>query len=158
MKAIVPRDVAHLIRWCAIHNGHTPLPAERRFSIGVYQIAQGNQWAMEAPVKWQSYCAASIHFLCAANRLWTRPELGLVEDIEESTTRFAGWENLVTSIGLAQQQLIYREETNPRWKSRYSAEKLEGLLGTLTEQMWALVPPGERVGCLADEIALICGL
>jgi hypothetical protein len=151
-----PRDTEHLLEWCRLLHRDKPLPAERRFSIGVYQLGQALRW-MDGPVNWQSYAAAAIHFATAASAAGLSVASHLPDGLEEPL-RFAGWRELVASIGLAQQHLVYHEETNPRWRSRYDEKTTEAALGTLVEQSLALIPQGERASAVFDEMTLIAEL
>jgi hypothetical protein len=162
LQPITPRTLEHFQDWCRVFHKNTshPVNAERRFSIGMYQISQALNWKCDGPVRWQSYAAAALHFTAAATAcelsvLSYLPSDGRLEDI---STYFNGWNELVRVTGEAQRQLIYKVETFPRWRERYDAKVLETTLAGSVEMCFSLVPPDAREQSVFDEMQLICGV
>ncbi len=161
MIPVTPRTTQHLIDWCAAYQtgGTVPQPRHIRFGIGVYQITQGMSWKIASPVRWQSFCAASMHFIMCAEAYDVR--LPLPENLADFPTLCGTgiWERVLLSVGRAQQQLIYHPDVSGRStrSSRYSPEKLCGFLEELTTACFGLTPPEYREQGCFDEMHILTG-
>lgn len=152
-----PRSAHHLSIWCLAYNASqiVPQPPTHRFSIGIYQISQGMAWKLAGDVRYQSFCAASMHFLMSAWGFGI--SVPLPEKLEDITEGFDGWDNLLFLIGKTQQQICYSDyiSANSARKTRFDAGKLEILFYKLISQCFALVPPDHREQCCFDEMHIL---
>jgi hypothetical protein len=153
MNPVTPRTCQHLVDWCVYYQQHAKVynPREVRFAIGFYQISQGMSWHIHNPVRWQSFCAAAMHFIMTASAYDIT--LPLPEHLEDLTEEWKGWEHLLFTLGKAQQQVIYAGATsaNSTRVSRFSAAALQVYLHTAVEQCFALVPSDMREqGCFSE--------
>lgn len=162
MKPITPTDMEHLSFWCREYQGHGPIPIspDKRFAVGVYQIAQAMKYCWDNPAAWQSYCAAAMHFIMsghghgvdvAAELPDHLPELGTVVPKTE-------WDNFLFAVAHAQQQIVYamHESGKTTRASRYDPLILRGRLARLVKICFAQVPPDYvEQGCF-DEMHILC--
>lgn len=160
MIPVTPRTGQHLIQWCDYYQNQSGIvsqPAHVRFSIGVYQISQGMSWKVGSPVRWQSFCAASLHFIMSGIAFNAAPTLPLF--LEESTDNFKGWEHLLLTVGKAQQQVCYSPLISAKSArlSRFNPDILRDRLTELVEQCFALVPPEHREPRCFDEMNILTG-
>lgn len=153
MNPVTPRTCQHLVDWCAYYQQHAKVynPREVRFAIGFYQISQGMSWHIHNPVRWQSFCAAAMHFIMTASDYGIT--IPLPDRLEDLPDEWKGWERLLFVLGKAQQQVIYAGATsaNSTRVSRFSAPALQVCLGAAVEQCFALVPSDMRErGCFSE--------
>ena len=156
-----PRTVAHLADWCCTYqNGNiVPQSPPTRFSIGVYQLSQGLDWKIESPVKWQSYCAAAMHFMMTGIGFHIHIDADFPELLSEINAKFEGWERMMYRLGKAQQMICYSHyiSSQSARKSRFDERELRIRLFRLVEQCFALVPPEAREQCCFDEMHILTG-
>lgn len=160
MIPVTPRTGQHLIQWCDFYQNQSDIvsqPAHVRFSIGVYQISQGMSWKVASPVRWQSFCAASLHFIMSGIAFNAAPQLPTF--LDEGTETFKGWEHLLLAVGKAQQQVCYSPLISAKSArlSRFNADVLSDRLTELVEQCFALVPADQRERCCFDEMNILTG-
>jgi hypothetical protein len=153
VKPVTPRSCDHLLFWCRQYQDTATVynPREVRFAIGFYQISQGMAWKIANPVRWQSFCAAAMHFIMCAEAY--NLALTMPESLKDLTEEWLGWEHLLLTLGRAQQQVVYAGATskNSTRVSRFSEDALRACLYTAVEQCFALVPSREReAGCYAE--------
>lgn len=103
----------------------------------------------------QSYVAAGIHFTMCAYALGLSTECYLTEDLEDLPFKPTDWREITRQLSIAQQMLIYAEQTDPRWRVRYQSEQLENALGLLTNYVIRAVEPAYRSFALYDETCII---
>jgi len=148
--------------WCRNYQtiGTVPQPRHIRFSIGVYQITQGMSWQIASPVRWQSFCAAAMHFIMCAEAYGVSLSGDMPETLEEfPEATNAPWYDLLMAIGKAQQQIIYHPSisSGSSRASRFSERHLQFRLWTLVKSCFAMTPQGYREqGCL-DEMKILTG-
>jgi hypothetical protein len=159
MKPISPRSVYHLTEWCRAYQASNivPQPGHIRFAIGVYQMGQGINWTIAGPVKWQSYCAAAMHFIMSASAYGIMLDNDLPDTLPEITEEWRGWEHFVFAQARVQQQICYHESisANSARKSRFDREVLRLRFFDLVSQCFALVPPDHREQCCYDEMFIL---
>jgi len=159
MIPITPRTSEHLKSWCSYYHRNAKVynPREVRFAIGFYQISQGMSWEIHNPVRWQSFCAASMHFIMAADAY--KLNLDLPEFLGDITETWKGWEHLFFTLGKAQQQVIYAGVTsaNSTRASRFSEAALHIYLTEAVEQCFSLVPALYREQGCFDEMRILTG-
>lgn len=159
MIPLTPRTCEHLKTWCRLYqkNARVYNPREVRFAIGFYQISQGMSWHVHSPVRWQSFCAAAMHFIMCADAYDLN--LDMPELLGDLTQDWKGWENLLFTLGKAQQQVIYAGATsaNSTRASRFSAASLHIYLTEAVEQCFSLVPPSYREQGCFDEMKILTG-
>ena len=150
-------NLVDLLSWCRDYqlNGPSPRKPLDRFCIGFYQIQQGSHWGNAGPVAWQSYCAASLHFMMAAEALDLGVESVLPLMIDEISTSFVGWQGLVAHTGSAIQQLMY-STADAHWRRRYKPELLRGALAHSIEACLAMCPVSHRTQGISDEMGILC--
>jgi hypothetical protein len=158
MIPVTPRTCEHLKSWCGFYQRNAKVynPREVRFAIGFYQISQGMSWHIHNPVRWQSFCAASMHFIMCAEDY--NLHLDLPEFLEDLTDSWKGWEHLMFTLGKAQQQVIYAGATsaNSTRASRFSEAALQLYLTEAVEQCFSLVPALYREQGCFDEMCVLC--
>ncbi len=154
-----PRTTAHLLEWCHEYQftGIVPQPKQMRFAIGIYQISQGMSWKVASPVRWQSFCAAAMHFIMTAEAYGIR--VTLPETLDEIDAGFSGWDNLLIKIGKAQQQVVYslHEASLSSRASRYDIFTLGERLYDLVTACFSLTPPAYREQGCFDEMKILTG-
>lgn len=160
MIPVTPRTSSHLVSWCAsyqLDSGIVPQPPTHRFSIGIYQISQAMNWKISGPVKWQSYCAAAMHFIMSGVGFGIFLDNDLPETLEELPEGFSGWQNVLFLIGKTQQQICYSDyiSANSARKSRFDRDKLRIHLSSLVYECFALVPASAREQCCFDEMHIL---
>lgn len=160
MIPVTPRTTQHLVDWCRTYqeSGTVPQPPHIRFSIGFYQISQGMSWQIASPVRWQSFCSASMHFLMCAEAM----DIGLGPDLPETLAEipdtWVSWEHLLWTLGKAQQQIVYalQSSASSSRASRFSASQLRGLLMSSVKQCFSLAPSEYREQGCFDEQKILC--
>jgi hypothetical protein len=154
---VTPRTCEHLKAWCGFYQRNAKVynPREVRFAIGFYQISQGMSRHVHNPVRWQSFCAASMHFIMCAEAYDIH--LDLSEFLEDLTESWKGWEHLLFTLGKAQQQIIYANSQGTTRASRFSAAALHLYLTEAVEQCFSLVPALYREQGCFDEMKILCG-
>lgn len=163
MIPITPRSTEHLTDWCRTYQfrGTVPQPGNIRFGIGVYQITQGMSWEIGSPVRWQSFCAAAMHFIMCAEAYGVSVAAWLPEQMSEipEATGDGIWRNLLMAVGKAQQQIIYHPSISAgsTRASRFKPEILRSLLWNLTENCFALTPGNYREQGCFDEMKILLG-
>lgn len=161
MIPITPRTAQHFCDWCKEYqfNGTCPHIPPVRFSIGIYQITQGMSWHIASPVRWQSFCSASMHFTMAAYAHGIDPAPWLPETLAELPSDFPGWDTLLLRIGKAQQQVFYALSavSGSTRASRFSRDKLGVLLYDLIRDCFAFAPPEYREQGCFDEMKILLG-
>lgn len=161
MIPVTPRTVPKLIEWCRLYQqgGTVPQPKHIRFGIGIYQITQGMSWHISSPVRWQSFCAAAMHFTMCAEAYGLSLEPWLPDTLAEISdhTGSEPWRDLLLSVGKAQQQIIYKLAEESSRKSRFKPEDLRFHLMTLVENCFAMTPPDYREQGCFDEMHIILG-
>ena len=161
IRAMTPDSidsVVELLGWCREYQIRGPFPRTpfERFCIGFYQIPQGNTWGNQGPVAWQSYCAASLHFMMAAEGLNLGLEKHLPKTIVEVTENFVGWQALLAHTGKSIQQLLYASG-GPHWKRRYKEAVLCRSIASSVEVCLSLCQVPYRSQGLSDEMGILCG-
>ncbi len=163
MIPVTPRTVPKLIEWCRLYQqgGTVPQPKHIRFGIGIYQITQGMSWHISSPVRWQSFCAAAMHFTMCAEAYGLSLEPWLPDTLAEISDQTGSepWSNLLLSVGKAQQQVIYHPDISgaSNRKSRFKPEDLRFHLMTLVERCFSMTPPDYREQGCFDEMKILCG-
>jgi hypothetical protein len=161
MIPVTPRTSDHFIQWCKLYQegGTVPQPAHIRFSIGFYQISQGMQWHINSPVRWQSFCAAAMHFTMCAYAHDLDMSGCFPTTLEDFPEEFEGWETLIQVLGKAQQQIIYSPTISKgsTRTNRFSYAALHVYLYKAIEQCFALTPQGHRESRCFDEMKILCG-
>jgi hypothetical protein len=153
-------DTVCLLEWCREYQrrGPHPRPALERFCIGTYQISQALGWGIAGPVAWQSYCAACLHFMMAAEGMGLWPENGLPKSILNIDEAFPGHTAIIVHQGKAMQHVLYgMPNTGPHWKKRYRPSILRQAIASLVETCFQMVPKDYRAKGLSDEMGLLCG-
>jgi hypothetical protein len=154
-----PRTCSHLVNWCLGYQSSNivPQPPHIRFAIGVYQMGQGINWTIAGPVKWQSYCAASMHFIMAASAYGILMCDDFPDTLPEITDEWLGWEHFVFAQARVQQQICYHESISAASarKSRFNRDVLRLRFYDLVCQCFALVPPDHREQCCYDEMFIL---
>lgn len=160
MIPILPRNSMQLYGWCALYQegGTVPQPRNIRFCIAVYQISQGMSWKIASPVRWQSFCAAAMHFMMCASAYDIRIHDDMPEELEDISEDFRGWEQLLLSLGKAQQQIMYglQSSASSTRASRFNCDVLRMRLYELITGCFSLCPPGHRAQCCQDEMLILC--
>ncbi len=159
MIPVTPRTCEHLLTWCFCYQRNAKVynPREVRFAIGFYQISQGMSWRIGSPVRWQSFCAAAMHFIMCAEAYGLHLDMPVsLEDLPET---WKGWEHLLLTLGKAQQQIVYAgvSSQNSTRVSRFSAAALHLHLSEAVEQCFALAPPLYRERGCHDEMKILLG-
>ncbi len=161
MIPVTPRTSAHLVSWCDMYqtSGTVPQPKHVRFAIGVYQITQGMSWTIASPVRWQSFCSASMHFIMCATAHDLRPHAWFPDRLDQIDTKFMGWENVMLRVGKAQQQVVYalHSSASSTRASRYNPAVLDDYLYDLACACFALAPPEYREQGCFDEMHVLTG-
>lgn len=153
-------DIICLLEWCREYQrrGPMPRPPLERFGIGTYQVSQGMSWACAGPVAWQSYCAAVLHTMMAAEGMDLGLEAHLPWSIMEISESFPGHTAIIAHQGKAMQQLLYGlPSCGPHWKRRYRPAVLCRALASFAETCFQMVPKDYRSKGLTDEMGLLCG-
>jgi hypothetical protein len=149
-------NLVDLLSWCREYQrrGPSPRPALERFCIGFYQIQQGSHWGNAGPVAWQSYCAASLHFMMAAEALDLGLEATLPKTVGEISENFIGWQGLFAYTGKAVQQLMC-SNADAHWRRRYRKETLRSALSSSIEACLAMCPVSHRSIGFSDEMGIL---
>lgn len=156
-----PRTSEHLVNWCAAYQASDIVtqPPHIRYSIGIYQISQGMQWRIASDVKYQSFCAAAMHFTMSAHGFGIDLGSDFPERLDDFPEGFHGktWETMLLLIGKTQQQVCYSDyiSKNSARKSRFDPNKLRILMSSLIYECFALVPPARREQCCFDEMHIL---
>lgn len=150
-------NLVDLLSWCRDYqlHGPSPRPPLERFCIGFYQIQQGSHWGNAGPVAWQSYCAASLHFMMAAEALDLGLEASLPKTVGEISENFIGWQGLFAYTGKAMQQLLY-SNADAHWRRRYKRDSLRSALACSIEACMAMCPVSHRAQGFSDEMGILC--
>lgn len=160
MRIILPRSSQDLFNWCKYYqtDGTVPQPRNIRFAIGVYQISQGMSWKIASPVRWQSFCAAAMHFIMCASAYDIQIHDDMPDRLEDITEDFSGWESLLMSLGKAQQQIMYalQSSASSTRASRFNHVILRMRLYELIMGCFSLCPPDHRAQCCMDEMLILC--
>jgi hypothetical protein len=145
------QNIIGLQLWCREYELHNKYPVDilTRFNIGVYQIHQGMAWKDNGLNKYESYCAATLHFIMVAARLNLKLEDYLLLDVDELPESYLDKEvkELLYLISACTQQLYYSTVAARRKlkrSSRYNEAKFEKLLAKLIEKMISIVPKEYR--------------
>lgn len=162
MIPLTPRTSQHLIDWCHQYqtNGTVPQPGHIRFGIGVYQITQGMAWRIASPVRWQSFCAAAMHFIMCGEFYGASVAADMPETLEDfPEAQAVPWHDVLMSIGKAQQQIIYHPSisSGSTRASRFNREHLRMRLSTLVRACFSLTPAGSRESGCFDEMNILTG-
>ena len=160
MIPVTPRTTQHLVDWCRTYQevGTVPHPGHIRFGIGVYQITQGMSWEIANPVRWQSFCAAAMHFIMCAEAYGESLDVWLPDTLDE-TPEAEGevWKDLLMAVGKAQQQIIYHLTIGRSTRaSRYKPQELRYRLLTLVESCFSMTPKAYREQGCFDEMQILC--
>jgi len=159
MTPLTPRTSQHLMEWCASYQINAKIwnPKEIRFAIGFYQISQGMAWKITSPVRWQSFCAAAMHFLMCASAYGVA--IPMPEVLEDYPEEWKGWETMLFTLGRIQQQVVYAGATSKDSTrvSRFSSDALQVSLASAISQCFSLVPPGRREECCFSEMYILTG-
>lgn len=155
MIPVTPRTTQHLVDWCREYqaNGTVPQPRHFRFSIGVYQISQGMSWKIGEPVRWQSFCAAAMHFIMCATAYGIDPATWFPETLDEIPDNFSSWHDVLLHLGKAQQQVVYslHESAVSTRASRFKVPLLDERLRILATTCFSLTPADYReCGCFSE--------
>lgn len=162
MIPVTPRTTEHLIAWCKQYqsSGSVPQPRNIRFGVGVYQITQGMSWKIASPVRWQSFCAAAMHFIMCAEAYGVSLHDSLPEQLHELPEASGSnlWHDLLLAVGKAQQQVIYHPDISSASTraSRFNPVTLHLHLLHLTKQCFAMAPAGYREQGCFDEMHILC--
>lgn len=161
MIPVTPRTTNHLVDWCRTYQegGTVPHPKHIRFGIGVYQITQGMSWEIANPVRWQSFCAAAMHFIMCAEAYGESLEPWLPDTLDE-TPEAQGevYKDLLMAVGKAQQQIIYSLVAGRSTRhSRYNPVELRYRLLTLVEACFSMTPKLYREQGCFDEMKILTG-
>lgn len=134
-------------------------PPHIRYSIGIYQISQGMSWRISSDVKYQSFCAAAMHFTMCAHGFGINLENDFPPRLEDFPEGFhpRTWEIILLLIGKTQQQICYSDyiSKNSARKSRFNPDKLRMSISSLIYECFALVPPSRREQCCFDEMHIL---
>lgn len=160
MIPVTPRTTKHLVDWCRAYQegGTVPHPKHIRFGIGVYQITQGMSWEIANPVRWQSFCAAAMHFIMCAEAYGESFEAWLPDTLEEiPEAQGEVYKDLLMSVGKVQQQIIYNLVASRSTRaSRYDPVVLRYRLLLLVESCFAMTPKLYREQGCFDEMHILC--
>lgn len=161
MIPVTPRTVEHLALWCGKFQEEKEAmnPRHIRFAIGVYQISQGMSWKINNPVRWQSFCAAAMHFIMCGRAHNCAMWHYFPETLAEIDAPFSGWQNLMMNVGKAQQQVVYAlsEVQHSTRASRFNQDTLEKHLYDLVKSCFSLAPPEYREQGCFDEMKILTG-
>ena len=161
MVPVTPRTSQHFCDWCKEYqfNGTVQQPGDVRFGVGVYQIAQGMQWKVANPVRWQSFCSAAMHFTMAGYAHGIDMAAGFPEYLSDFGSDAADWKDFLFSVCHAQQQVTYCLHYNrgtTRY-SRYSVDALHARLHKLVEVCFSFAPASYREQGCFDEMKILLG-
>jgi hypothetical protein len=160
MIPVTPRTSQHFCDWCKEYqfNGTVQQPGDVRYGVGVYQIAQGMQWKVSNPVRWQSFCSAAMHFTMAGYAHGIDMAAGFPDRLSEFGNDDANWQDFMFAVCHAQQQVTYCLHYNrgtTRY-SRYSADALHLRLNKLVAVCFSFAPAEYREQGCFDEMKILC--
>jgi hypothetical protein len=150
---ITPRTFQHLSDWCEQYQKNSTTDVKTRFSIGIYQISQGMAYHIDSPCRWQSFCAAAMHFIMAGH------EFGYTLDSFCFDVNYnpENWRQLLWNIGRCQQQIVYHNNGIGSRASRFNATLFQDLLNDLVKECFMNVPNHyHEQGCF-DEMHILTG-
>lgn len=165
-KIMIPCDEINLLGiqyWCKEYETYNKYPVDipTRFNIGTYQIHQGEAWKDGGVNKYESYCAAALHYIMVSARLNLPIEAHLTLDITEWEQVFIEHEalSILKLLSLCQQQIYYSTAKNKiKRASRYNEEKLCKALSYLSQKMIALAPKELRQPCIYKACEIMLGV
>jgi len=142
-----------LANWCRryVSEGPYPCDAVYRYGIGIYQIAQGVDWAGTVSAG-EGYAAACIHFLIATEQLNIEVCSKLPRDLKEIETGQMyneGWKRLLRAVSHAQRQITYsrhfRNNTSAKWRSRWKPDELGGYVAEAITLLMSMISKDKRL-------------
>jgi hypothetical protein len=163
IKPLYETNVFEIEQWCKDYEryGKYPTTLPKRFLIGLYQIQQGTGWKDMGLNKYESYCAAFIHFMCCCtiaqldySKNWEEISL---ENIPKSYYEKTA-PRLLDSISRAAQQIIYGDVSNKtQRKSRFNKERAGEIMGDILWDIISLVPVEYRRDGLYQASLILIG-
>ncbi len=150
MRGIETNDANVLALWCRDYNQFGPhqVGFKDRFSIGIYQIYQGIEWNDKAS-EYESFAAAAIHMICAAESLNLELDLPrLIDDNFHRSKNYIDWMEFTKHLSRAQQHIFYRQvsaKNGYHRKSRYNPVLLTSDLSYLVNKLFGMIPRGQRM-------------
>jgi hypothetical protein len=165
LRPIYEINVYGLEQWCKDYetNNKYPVPVGKRFQIGLYQINQGTNWKDGGLNKYESYCAAFLHFMMVCTTMKLDYDIDWqVSNIEHIPKSYYQKEAplLLDNISKAAQQIYYYEVafTNMHRKSRFDKMKLSKIMGNILHQIISLVPIEYRKDGLYQASLIMTGV